>query len=117
MQLFLVDGGRARAVERFGSRFSIAHLVRTSEGMQVTFAYLQKDGSIGRHEAVENQILVVVSGEGWVGGADGTQKPIGVGQAAFWTKGEQHETVSKLGLTAIILEGAGVEPPPNAVPI
>jgi len=117
MQLFLVDGGRARAVEHFDSRFLIVHLVRTSEGIQVTFAYLQKDGSIGRHEAVENQILVVVEGEGWVGGADGTQRPIGVGQAVFWTKGEQHETGSESGLTAIILEGAGVKPPPNAVPI
>jgi len=117
MQLFLVDGGQARAVEQFGSRFSIAHLVRTSEGIRVSFAYLPKNGSIGRHEAVENQILVEVDGEGWVSGEDRTRKPIRIGQATFWTRGEQHETGSEKGLTALILEGVGGEPPQDAAPI
>ncbi|HDX9588930.1 TPA: hypothetical protein ROX98_001896 [Bacillus pseudomycoides] len=31
--------------------------------------------------------------------------PIQAGQAAFWEKGEKHETSTKTGLMAIVIEG------------
>jgi hypothetical protein len=33
--------------------------------------------------------------------------PIAVGRAAFWGRGEEHETGTDTGLTAIVLEGPG----------
>jgi hypothetical protein len=50
-------------------------------------------------------LLCVVTGEGWVSGPDGNRIPIAVGRAAFWGRGEEHETGTDTGLTAIVLEG------------
>jgi hypothetical protein len=44
-----------------------------------------------------------------VSGADGILEPIAAGQAVFWAEGEEHETTSEDGLTALILEGRSVE--------
>ncbi len=43
-------------------------------------------------------------------GSDGVAQPIGPGEAVFWEVGEEHETTSATGLTALILEGEGLEP-------
>jgi quercetin dioxygenase-like cupin family protein len=67
-------------------------------------------GRIGRHPATVPQILAVLDGSGEVSGADGIFEPIGPGEAVFWPQGEEHETSSATGLTALILEGAGLEP-------
>jgi hypothetical protein len=52
----------------------------------------------------------VLEGAGWVSGADGTIEPIAAGEAVFWAAGEEHETRTDEGLTALILEGDGVQP-------
>ena len=67
-------------------------------------------GRIGRHPASVPQILAVLEGEGEVSGADGVFEPINAGEAVYWPQGEEHETRSAAGLTALILEGDGLEP-------
>jgi quercetin dioxygenase-like cupin family protein len=67
-------------------------------------------GRIVRHPASVPQILAVLEGAGEVSGADGVAEPIAAGEAVFWRRGEEHETVSASGLTALILEGDGLEP-------
>jgi quercetin dioxygenase-like cupin family protein len=67
-------------------------------------------GGIGRHPATVPQILAVLEGSGRVSGADGELEPIHPGQAVFWAEGEDHETVSDDGLTALVLEAPGLEP-------
>ena len=67
-------------------------------------------GRIARHPASIPQILAVLEGAGKVSGADGIAEPIGAGEAVFWRAGEEHETTSASGLTALILEGDGLEP-------
>ena len=67
-------------------------------------------GRIARHPASIPQILAVLEGAGEVSGADGIAEPIGAGEAVFWRAGEEHETTSASGLTALILEGDGLEP-------
>jgi hypothetical protein len=52
--------------------------------------------------------LCVVAGEGEVSGADGIAVSIQAGQAALWEAGEAHETTTKAGLTAIIIEVGAV---------
>jgi hypothetical protein len=52
----------------------------------------------------------VLEGSGEVSGADGVAQPIGPGEAVFWEAGEEHETTSATGLTALILEGDALEP-------
>ena len=67
-------------------------------------------GRIARHPASIPQILAVLEGAGEVSGADGVSGPIAAGEAVFWRAGEEHETTSTSGLTALILEGDGLEP-------
>ena len=71
---------------------------------------LAPGGRIGRHPASVPQILAVLEGSGEVRGADGLTEPIGPGEAVFWRSGEEHETTSAPGLTALILEGDGLRP-------
>lgn len=67
-------------------------------------------GRMLRHPATCPQILAVLEGEGTVSGADGVPQPILAGEAVFWEQGEEHETESATGLTALIVEGEGVAP-------
>lgn len=67
-------------------------------------------GSLGLHPAPSDQLFCVVEGEGEVSGADGIRASIQAGQAALWIAGESHETTTKTGLTAIIVEVEAVHP-------
>jgi hypothetical protein len=71
---------------------------------QVGCLHLGPSGILGRHPAASTQLFCVVLGEGEVSGADGIAVPIQAGQAALWEPGEAHETTTRTGLTAIIVE-------------
>jgi len=66
-------------------------------------------GRLARHPATLPQILAVLEGSGEVSGEDGIAEPIAAGEAVFWSQGEEHETRSASGLTALIIEGEQVE--------
>jgi quercetin dioxygenase-like cupin family protein len=67
-------------------------------------------GRIARHPATHPQILAVLEGAGEVSGASGVDEPIDAGEAVFWHAGEEHETKTDSGITALIIEGDGLEP-------
>jgi quercetin dioxygenase-like cupin family protein len=111
-------------MERFSFRPGDAYTSRNELLEAVTIAPLTPPGSvqaaifrlaaggrIARHPATVSQILAVLEGAGRVSGGDGEFLPIGAGEAAFWSGGEQHETVSDHGLTALILEAPELRPP------
>ncbi len=97
-------------IDRFGSRFSMTHILRIAGGVQTGWAQLPAGGLIGKHRAAGNQLLLVVSGSGSVSGDDGVARPISAGEGAFWTAGEEHETRSEGGLAAFVMEGSGIDP-------
>lgn len=66
-------------------------------------------GRLARHPAMVPQILAVLDGSGEVSGSDGVGEPIEAGEAVFWAQGEEHETSSIPGLTALIIEGEHVD--------
>jgi quercetin dioxygenase-like cupin family protein len=66
-------------------------------------------GGLRRHPATYPQILAVLEGAGIVSGADGIEGPIVAGEAVFWHEGEEHETKSSDGLTALIIEGETID--------
>ena len=66
-------------------------------------------GRIARHTASYPQVLAVLEGSGKVSGASGADEPIEAGEAVFWQAGEEHETKTADGLTALIIEGDGLE--------
>jgi mannose-6-phosphate isomerase-like protein (cupin superfamily) len=65
---------------------------------------------LGKHPAVQNQLFVVIAGAGEVCGADGIFHPIEAGMVAFWEAGEEHETLTTNGLSAIAIEGENLQP-------
>jgi quercetin dioxygenase-like cupin family protein len=68
-------------------------------------------GRIARHvpPGRHSQILAVLEGSGTVSGAGGVEEPIAAGDAVCWQAGEEHELTSAEGLTALIIEGDGLE--------
>lgn len=94
-----------RPIEAHGSRsFSVGAFGICADAHLVAVA-LAPGGTIGRHPAVGRQLLVVLSGDAEVAGAEGTVRRLSAGQAAVWEAGELHETRSPGGMTAMIVEG------------
>jgi len=67
-------------------------------------------GRIARHPATVPQIFAVLDGAGTISGADGVDESIAAGEAVFWSSGEEHETRTDVGMTALVVEGDGVAP-------
>jgi hypothetical protein len=61
---------------------------------------------VGSHATSVNQLFCVVSGDGWVTGAEGVQTPITAGEAAHWRVGEVHAAGTEATMSAIVVEGA-----------
>ncbi len=94
-----------RPIEAHGSRgFSVGAFGISADAHLVAVT-LGPGGVIGRHPAVGRQLLVVLSGEAEVSGAELDVRRIGPGQAAVWEPGEVHETRSPGGMSAMIVEG------------
>jgi quercetin dioxygenase-like cupin family protein len=94
-----------RPIEAHGSKgFSVGAFGISADAYLVAVT-LAPGGTIGRHPAVGRQLLVVLTGEAEVAGAEGTVRRLTAGQAAVWDPGEQHETRSPSGMSAMIVEG------------
>jgi quercetin dioxygenase-like cupin family protein len=66
-------------------------------------------GVVARHPAVVPQLFVVARGSGWVSGADGAREGIAAGEAVLWEPGEEHESGSDEGMTALVIESESLE--------
>ena len=94
-----------RPIEAHGSRgFSVGAFGLGADTHLVAVT-LAPGGVIGRHPAIGRQLLVVLTGEAEVAGAEGTISHLTAGQAAVWEPGEVHETRSPRGMSAMIVEG------------
>jgi quercetin dioxygenase-like cupin family protein len=90
-------------VQQFGSVGF--HVGVAGRSLHVVVARLDAGGRIPRHPAVVDQALVPISGTCSVSGADGGWHDLSTGQVALWVKGEEHETSTRAGVTALIVEG------------
>jgi quercetin dioxygenase-like cupin family protein len=98
-----VSFSAGRRIERFGSLDAFVRGV-SRELLQVVAIRIEAGGVVGRHPSGCSQLFVVVEGSGWVSGADGRREAIAVGEAVAWDAGEQHESGSDEGLTALVVE-------------
>ena len=109
---FASDG--ARPIEAYGSvGVTLAPLTEPlarGARFQAACFRLAPGGRIGRHPATVPQLLAVVDGSGWVSGADGVPEEIRAGEAVVWEAGEEHETRTDTGLTAIVIESPDLRP-------
>ncbi|CAN5511579.1 hypothetical protein BH11ACT8_BH11ACT8_15620 [soil metagenome] len=105
MRIIDLDSVPRRRIDAHGSRgFDLGAFGLTAEAHLVVVR-LDANGIIGRHPAAGRQLLVLLSGDARVAGYDGTPVDLRPGQAAVWESGESHETRSREGLTALVIEG------------
>jgi len=111
MRIFRFGSDVGKSVDSYNSSgFIISRVVHLFDEAVVNCAYLNSGGVIGYHQATIPQLFLVVQGEGWVRSESAEQISIQAGQAAYWEKGEWHESGSETGMTAIIIEGNRFDP-------
>ncbi len=110
MKFYRFDEEVSHQIAAYGSQhLAMSRIVPPLQLVRVDVMHIGPEGLVGGHEATENQIFAVVRGEGWVRTSD-SRHPIRVGQAAFWTAGEWHESGSDSGMTVIVIEGPDLNP-------
>jgi quercetin dioxygenase-like cupin family protein len=111
MKIFRFDSGIGKKVDLYNSSgFTISRVAHLFDEAVVNCAYLDANGVIGHHQATIPQLFLVVQGQGWVRGESLERILIETGQAAYWEKGEWHESGTETGLTAVIIEGVNFDP-------
>ena len=86
-----------------------ARVRRLAPSAHVVVIEIRPGGVVARHPAVVAQLFVVVRGSGWVSGADGGREEIGAGEAVLWDPGEEHESGSDEGMTALVVEAQSLD--------
>lgn len=109
MKIYRFDEEVGKQITAFQSKFIMSTVLQSNGSLHVGCMHLPKNGIVGYHEAVTDQLLVVVQGEGYVCGEDKVKVFIRAGEAAFWRKGENHETSTTTGMMAIVIEGEDIE--------
>ena len=105
VQLLSERASRLENVSTFESHGTCA--VRLAHGHGEAHAYLlqfEAGGAIGRHEAGYGQLLVVLTGHGWVSGHDGVRAEVGTGDMILFERGEHHAKRSDIGMTAVMVQ-------------
>jgi quercetin dioxygenase-like cupin family protein len=96
-----------REIDRFESL--AARVRRLAPEADVVVIEIGAGGIVGRHPAGAQQLFAVVRGSGWVAGDDGEREPITAGEAVLWGAGEEHESGSDQGLTALVVEADAID--------
>ena len=86
-----------------------ARVKRLAGDAHVVVIEVAPGGVVARHPAVGAQLFAVVLGSGWVSGGDGRREAISAGEAVLWEPGEEHESGSDAGLTALVVEAESLE--------
>jgi mannose-6-phosphate isomerase-like protein (cupin superfamily) len=108
VEVFTFDRAEREITDHGSIALHATRIAQFAEMARATCLAVAPGGVIGTHPAGSHQVLLIVSGSGWVAGSDGVRVPVTAGQAAYWVSGEVHTTGSDTGLTAIALEGGPV---------
>lgn len=110
MELYTFAKENGKSITSFNSNFMMSRIIQTDKTTHIGCMYLERNGVIGYHQAVVPQLLLVVSGEGYVRGEKEESIKVQSGDAVFWQKDEWHETKTDVGLTAIVIESEALNP-------
>ncbi|WP_284139591.1 cupin domain-containing protein [Virgibacillus sp. LDC-1] len=107
MQRFSVS--KEKKITQYDSDFYLSKIVNKASQLHIAWMRIEAGGSVGYHEEVAPQLLLIVEGKGTVLGKENIKYEVTQGDAVLWEKGEGHETVSEHGLTAIVIEGEHID--------
>lgn len=68
MELYTFAKENGKSITNFNSNFMMSRIIQTDKTTHIGCMYLEGNGVIGYHQAVVPQLLLVVSGEGYVRG-------------------------------------------------
>lgn len=110
MEIYRFGKENGNSINHFDSRFILSRIIVTEPSAHIGAMYLEPCGVIGFHQATVPQLLLVVSGSGWVRCDSQNRVPVDEGDAIFWEEGEWHETTTDTGLMAIVIESEELHP-------
>ncbi|MFX3675065.1 MAG: cupin [Paenisporosarcina sp.] len=110
MEFYTFKKEVGKNITHFNSNFIMSKILITEKPAQIGCMHIEAKGMVGFHEAVVPQLLLVVSGEGWVSDGNNVRVKITTGDAVYWIKGEGHATTTDTGLTAIVIESLELSP-------
>ena len=107
MRILTLGDGTTRQVHAHGSSgFEWGALTEPGARVMMSTATLEPGGTIGRHDAHDRQLLILLSGSVTVVNGDGGGAALMPGQAAVCEAGESHEARTDGGATLLFVEGA-----------
>ena len=75
MQIFRFDDPPTHTIAQFGSvHAAIGGVARGTSPFQIGYLRLDPGGVLGMHPALSAQLLLILSGEGWVSSGDGVRR-------------------------------------------
>lgn len=110
MEIYSFRKEYGKRITTFNSDFFMSRIIQTDKKTSIGYMYLEENGIIGYHQAVVPQLLLILSGEGYVCNDRLIRHKVETGDAVFWEKGEWHETKTHKGLTAIVIESEELNP-------
>lgn len=110
MKIYNFGPNHGEKIEKFDSNFIFSKIIRSNAKVKVSCFHLSANGLVGFHQAVTQQLFLVVKGKGWARGEFPKKIPIAENQTVFWDKNEWHEAGTSTGLTAIVIEGDLMNP-------
>jgi quercetin dioxygenase-like cupin family protein len=117
VQIFRFDRDGADSITLYDSHtIGFVRVLKSAAGASIGVMYIDAGGVVGFHQAIGDQLFMVVAGAGWVTGMDRVHVPVEAGQAAFWIDGEWHESGSASGMTAVLIEASALDPAAYLLP-
>jgi quercetin dioxygenase-like cupin family protein len=112
MQIFRFDDLPMHTIAQFGGlHAAIGGIARGISPFQIGYLRLDPGGVLGMHPATSPQLLLILSGEGWVSVDDGVRRAVCQGVAVHWQTGDMHATATETGLTALVFEAEDFDVP------
>ncbi|MEH7011687.1 cupin domain-containing protein [Neobacillus niacini] len=110
MEFYNFNKESGKKISKFNSDFIMSRIIQTNKAVSIGCMHLEYNGLVGYHQAVVPQLLLILSGEGYVRNDKEEYFKVRPGDAVFWEKDEWHETKSDKGLTAIVIESEELNP-------
>lgn len=110
MKIFRTADVNGKEISQYNSNMLMRKILMTDAPTHIAIIELGVDGIVGYHEAAVPQLLIVLDGEGKVRTGNESGINVKAGDIVFWDKGEEHETESSEGMTALVVESQGLEP-------
>ncbi len=106
MQVYDTGLNKGKRIQDFGSTGVRISTLITLRAWHIALLQIEPDGVLGAHKVATDQLMIVVQGGARVSGDDSDAIDIVPGTAAFWNRGERHETrAGSKGCLAIVVEG------------